>query len=717
MKYGTGFKSPEAYQSALPTQQPSAASPTPANRARTVLPLLMTAATIAVVVGFYSSGGPNATVAATGLDAAPQQHSSAVPAAPASLPSSKTGEQPASKPASQPVSKPAGQTGAQPASQPVSKPASQPVSKPAEQPVTKPAGQPASQPGQQPVTKPAQQPVPAPAVAPAPAPALAPDTDVGESDSSFNRMGSGTTHICFIMVDDMGHNDMGYSSTDMTKATPHMSAMAESGIILSNYYTQQSCTPARVAMLSGRYPANVGMGYDSRGSFVAISPYGLPLEYSLLPQYLKDLNYTTAIVGKWNLGHFAEEYLPHRRGFDSALTFQSDEMHYYNYTLEPQLSGLAPIDMLLGSAGQPYELASNVSGYSTAVFTDRAIRMVELQDPSDPLFLYLAYQAVHVPHDTPPHDLYEEDVDGWRIEASSDLHYRHNFGKVLIAMDKSIAKVVNSFEENEMLDSTFFVVASDNGGCPSDGSNNYPLRGGKFDLYQGGVHVPAFVYSKLLPDAVTGHIHSGLFHVTDWLPTLLRVAQYDYDVKSLDIDGVNQLPSLFKQGDELDASERSELLVGMNTWGVSNTNEISKLSFEESTMALISGDYKLYVGAQDRGWYAPADKDAVNCSCGTSNKNSHTYLFNMVDDPREETDLADARPAVTKKMLSRLQEYYNNATASVWKAPETMQAIEQWINEGYVTPWHRPDATPLNKVMPTHSPGEDQADMMLFPDA
>ena len=71
-------------------------------------------------------------------------------------------------------------------------------------------------------------------------------------------------HIVFIMVDDMGYNDFGQNSTDLAAATQFMTSLVEKGVKLSRYYTQQSCTPARASFLAGRYPAMVGMGYDSR---------------------------------------------------------------------------------------------------------------------------------------------------------------------------------------------------------------------------------------------------------------------------------------------------------------------------------------------------------------------------------------------------------------------------------------------------------------------
>merc|ERR1719453_2110774 len=97
-------------------------------------------------------------------------------------------------------------------------------------------------------------------------------------------------------------------------------------------------------------------------------------------------------------------------------------------------------------------------------------------------------------------------------------------------------------------------MASDNGGCPSDGSNNYPLRGGKFDAFEGGVRVPSFVYSSLLPESQWGAESSSLFHVSDWLPTLYAMGGGDTSDLPDEIDGVSQLGHLM--GADSDRSSR-----------------------------------------------------------------------------------------------------------------------------------------------------------------
>ena len=341
-------------------------------------------------------------------------------------------------------------------------------------------------------------------------------------------------------------------------------------------------------------------------------------------------------MGKWNIGHFEEAYLPHKRGFDSALSFQSDEMHYYNHTVEPRLQGFAPIDLLVGAAGKPYKLASDWDGYSSEIFANRAIAEIMNIDVTSedmsPLFLYVAFQAVHVPHDIPPAILFDDDNDGWILENvtgnSDDKPYREHFAKTLVAMDRSVKRIMDAIETNGMMDTTIFAVASDNGGCPSDGSNNHPLRGGKFDLFEGGVNVPAFLYGNILPSSVRGTSFWEAFHVTDWLPTLVKLADNGKTLDD-DLDGVSQLESLFEGTARQGA--RQETLLGLNRWYVTDSMTIVDLAFEEAAGAVVFNNYKYIQNQVARGWYSPLSHAARNCSCGVKTTPKTSFLFDIGD--------------------------------------------------------------------------------------
>jgi arylsulfatase A-like enzyme len=120
--------------------------------------------------------------------------------------------------------------------------------------------------------------------------------------------------IIQIVADDLGYNDLGYENGGKT-FTPHIDAMVkQGGIAIKTYYTYKVCAPSRASILSGRYPFGVGY-YDMKG------PEVVPTSFDLTPALLKKVGYTTAALGKWNLGHQLYPYTPTRRGFDTFFGY------------------------------------------------------------------------------------------------------------------------------------------------------------------------------------------------------------------------------------------------------------------------------------------------------------------------------------------------------------------------------------------------------------
>ena len=386
------------------------------------------------------------------------------------------------------------------------------------------------------------------------------------------------------------------------------------------------------------------------------------------------------------------------RGFDKFLTFQTDEMHYYNHTIEPRIgtiTTIAPIDLLMGARCHGWSTARTQANYSTYMFTSRAAEYIHENGDSKPMFLYVAYQAVHVPHETPPSTLYNDADDGWKLSNVSDFKYRAKFGETLVALDNALPDLIDALRTEGMFDRTFLVVASDNGGCPSDGSNNYPLRGGKFDVFDGGVKVPSFVYSKLIPENLWGTTLNHMFHVSDWLPTLVNVASMDLATGKVsddivlpsDLDGVSQFASLMEGSTALEA--RQVTLIGLNKWTYNyTTGNLETMSFSATSGAVIIGDWKFIKTQSPREVYEPETHDAEICECGENNSSDTTdFLFKITEDPHEGSNLIDEYPSIAKRMLDTLHEYYLNASESSWESPQETRAIELWETIDFVVPW------------------------------
>ncbi|XP_050664358.1 arylsulfatase B-like [Leptidea sinapis] len=374
-------------------------------------------------------------------------------------------------------------------------------------------------------------------------------------------------NILFIMVDDMGWNDVSYHGSDQI-STPNIDALASRGVILQQYYSEAICTPARTALLTGKYPMRLGMQgmplYNSEDR-------GIPLTERLLPAYLQEIGYKTHLVGKWHVGMSKNEYLPTNRGYDSHYGMRGGFVDYYTYDkVETWPDGrlLYGMDFFDDDVPQFEE-----QRYIVDALTDRAIDIIYSHNTSCPLFLHYTSCAPHAGNAggsvQPP--LFS--FLNLKYIANSD---RRLYAKVVRHLDYSIGRLVGALADKGILHNTMIAFMSDNG-APTDGmfSNwgvNLPFRGRKQTPWEGAVRVPAFVWHSSLKPMVW----DGLMHITDWMPTLLAAAGGEVDTE---IDGFNQWPSIV----EGQQSQRKEVLIA-----IEDRNTVYA--------AYRFGDYKLIIG-------------------------------------------------------------------------------------------------------------------------
>ncbi|XP_021919137.1 arylsulfatase B-like isoform X3 [Zootermopsis nevadensis] len=488
-------------------------------------------------------------------------------------------------------------------------------------------------------------------------------------------------HIVFIMADDLGWNDIGFHGSNQIP-TPNIDALAYSGIILNQYYVTAICTPSRSALMTGKHPVHTGMQHTV---LFGAEPRGLPLTEKLLPEYLKELGYATHIVGKWHLGSYRKEFTPTYRGFDSHLGYWTGHHDYNDHTaVESPYWGL---DMRRG-----LEPAWDLHGqYSTDIFTKEAVRLIRTHNTSKPLFLYLAHAAVHSGNPYNPLPAPDEVVA--KFSAITDYN-RRRFAGVLHKLDESVGKVMGALHEAGMLQNCVIVFTTDNGG-PAAGFNinaasNWPLRGVKNTLWEGGVRGAGLLWSPLI--ARPGRVSTQLFHITDWLPTLYAAAGGDVGYLG-EIDGINAWRAL------------SEDLPSNRTSVLHNIDDIY------GNAALTMGDWKIvkgstYSGAWD-GWYGPSGRgeslvyepyqvmtsqagralaragttltpsiiqtlrNQAEVICDSASLYTHAgrngckpltapCLFNIRNDPCEQTNLADVYPEILQLLEMSINEI--NAT-------------------------------------------------------
>src|SRR5499427_2339255 len=225
--------------------------------------------------------------------------------------------------------------------------------------------------------------------------------------------GAPPPNIVYIVSDDQGWKDVGFHGSDIK--TPNLDRLAQGGARLEQFYAQPMCTPSRAALMTGRYPYRYGL---QTAVILSNGKYGLATDEWLLPQALKEAGYTTAIVGKWHLGHADRKYWPTARGFDYQYGPLLGEIDYYTHSAHDTLDWFRN--------GAPVQ----ESGYVTELLGADAVRVIERQDPKTPLFLYLTFTAPHAPYQVPPRYL-----EPYANVADAN---RRTYDAMITAMDEQI---------------------------------------------------------------------------------------------------------------------------------------------------------------------------------------------------------------------------------------------------------------------------------------
>ncbi len=333
--------------------------------------------------------------------------------------------------------------------------------------------------------------------------------------SDENTQNRRVPNVVLILADDLGSQDVGWRGSEIK--TPNLDALATKGARFQQFYVQPVCSPTRAALLTGRYPFRYGLQV---GVVRPWAQYGLPLEERLLPAALKEAGYETAIVGKWHLGHFRPEYLPTRRGFDHQYGHYNGALDYFTHVRDG------------GFDWHRDDQENRDEGYSTELLAAEAERLIKNRQRQKPLFLYVPFNAVHAPLQVP--EKYTEQYA--RLQGQ-----RKTYAGMVTAMDEAIGKIVAALRAEKMLEKTLIIFSSDNGGPnPRTLTSNGLLRAGKGTVYEGGVRVAAFA---TWPGEIPAADIACPIHITDWFPTLLRLAGAKTE-QPLPVDGHDIWPVL-----------------------------------------------------------------------------------------------------------------------------------------------------------------------------
>ena len=460
-------------------------------------------------------------------------------------------------------------------------------------------------------------------------------------------------NILIILADDLGWNDVSYHGSEIK--TPNIDKLISSGVELDRFYVQPTCSPTRAELMTGKSAMRLGITRPISKN----QKLGLGLEEKILPQYLKELNYSTYLLGKWHLGSYIPDYFPTRRGFDYFYGYLTGGIGYWDHTHGG------------GHDWQRNEVGLREDGYVTQLIKNDTLKIINDHDFTNPIFLNVNFGAPHIPNEAP-----EESVLKFSYieDETRRLH-----AAMIHEMDNAIGEIIAALEKENVLKNTIVMFASDNGGLTPDvklnpsflsipkkigvcetknkfgikifqwicenysgGSSNKPLPEGKMSVSEGGIRVPAVIW---WPGKFEYSKSENFITMMDVLPTILDLINYKNEIE---VDGESRVSSL----NDNDNSESSKYVV---------TNIIN------DKYAVIEMPYKLITSA---------DGD---------------QLYNILDDPSENLNIASENQAIVlelKNILSQWQFGENRSLpiSAVFKDPDLFGGEEDripWIEKAF----------------------------------
>jgi arylsulfatase A len=405
--------------------------------------------------------------------------------------------------------------------------------------------------------------------------------------------GPARPNVIIVLADDLGYADVGaFGAQGFT--TPHLDGLAAEGMRFTSFYAGAPiCSPSRAALMTGSYPARVGV----TDVLEPASPIGLNPGETTIAELLKSVRYATAAVGKWHLGD-DKTFLPTRQGFDE----------YFGL---PYSNDLTPLPLLENE--EPIEYSPDLSQL-TKRYTERARDFIT-RNRRGPFFLYLAHTMPHVP-----------------LAVSDDFRGRSEeglYGDVVMELDWSLGQILETLDELGIADNTLVAFASDNGPWLAYGDNAGsagPFREGKWTTFEGGLRVPGIMR---WPERIKRNtVSQEVVTVMDLFPTIAAVT--GAALPEWPIDGRNILPIL-------EGSARSSEAVPFYFYaGV-------------ELQAVRSGRWKLHLPHS----YETVLLPGVDGNPGeTAWPDLPLSLFDLEADPGETTNLAAQYPQMVGQLMN-----------------------------------------------------------------
>ncbi len=433
-------------------------------------------------------------------------------------------------------------------------------------------------------------------------------------------------NVIIILVDDLGYNDLGcYNAKDQGIQTPNIDKLAQESMRFTDWQSANSvCGPSRASILTGRYPP--------RNGFVVVShPFdqdqyehlGLYQDEVTIPELLKPLGYTTAAIGKWHMGeHY--DYRPMRHGFDHYF----GKLHNFGFGKE---GGIYIRDSLTTDSIHYEHMHEQLTNDAKAF-------MNKSKNENAPFFMYLSHYLVHGPWK--PSRRFATDEE-WkdRIEAKGDLR-QSVYPAMVRELDWHIGEILKELEKLGMSDNTAIFFTSDNGpwltnNAVRSAGSAWPLRGSKFNTFEGGHRVPGIVrYPGHIP---AGHVSHELVSSMDIFATIAHLTGAIIP-KDKVIDGKNIWPLL------------------INEKGAKSPHKVLLAYTGKNLQTIRKEKWKLHLPRSPNSvpFYA-----GQKWGKGTIDSLNMPMLFNLEADVEEQINVAEKFPAMVTELLIEVDKARN----------------------------------------------------------
>ena len=414
-------------------------------------------------------------------------------------------------------------------------------------------------------------------------------------------------NIVLLLADDLGYNELGSYGQKIIK-TPYIDSLAKKSMMFTDFYAGSPvCSPARAVLLTGKSSSHVSI--RGNAAFIRDSIWrqiALDKNEYTLGEMFKEAGYQSAFIGKWHLDTADQ---PETWAFSHGFDFAAQEQ-WGGSTDKYKNPGL----WLNGNEEQlPYDF--NKHDCKDAFYTDTAFKFLEEKSNEKPFFLFMSYRAPHS-FEGPIRDTLWYSKEDWpKVEQAQAAK--------ITLQDQQVGRLLEKLESMNELDNTIVLYTSDNGAhFNHDNVNGHQLeffdsngnlRGGKRDLYEGGLRVPLIVYwkNKIIPGSKTNHI-SGFRDIMTTFAEIIGIKKPSHN------KGISFLPTLLNQ-----KQKKHEFL----NWEFQLSGSFQELPDGGFRQSVRLGDFK-----------------AVRYGI-----NSKTEVYNLKEDESETNDIANLHPKIVEK--------------------------------------------------------------------